>query len=72
MIDRYMNGYVDRRMSAIIEEWQLARTGNMGAFPQRIAALEREVTRLSASRKASDSRLHMLEERAQKLQEQRS
>ncbi|MFA5331559.1 MAG: hypothetical protein WC342_04195 [Methanoregula sp.] len=72
MIDRYMNAYVDRRMSGIIEEWQLARSGDLGTFPSRLAALDREVSRIGASRKASESRLLGLEERAQVLKERRS
>ncbi|MDD1702999.1 MAG: hypothetical protein LUQ31_08485 [Methanoregula sp.] len=72
MFDRYMDAYVDRRMAGIIEEWQLARYGDLGIFPQRLDALEREVSQVSTTRKAATERLLRLEARAQALKERRS
>ena len=29
-VDNYVNGYLDRRMKYLIEEWNLARRGDLG------------------------------------------
>jgi hypothetical protein len=67
----YMNAYVDRRMKAVVEEWDLCRKDDISDFTARMSAIEQEIPRLKASKKASVDKLTELEIRARKLKEMR-
>jgi polyhydroxyalkanoate synthesis regulator phasin len=47
VVERYLGGYLDRRMKYHIEEWQLATRTEAADIGERIAALEREAARLA-------------------------
>jgi len=66
-VDNYVNGYLDRRMKFIIEEWNLARRGDVGDFTRRLEALDREIEPMKAYEKTADARLAGLEDRYQKI-----
>jgi hypothetical protein len=65
----YMNAYVDRRMKAVVEEWDLCRKDDVSDFTARLNAIEQEIPRLKESKKASMEKLMELEIRARKLKE---
>lgn len=65
----YLNAYMDRRMQAIVEEWDLARTGDIADFTNRLNAVEQEIPRLKASGHAASDKLTELENRARRLKE---
>lgn len=67
VIERYMGGYLDRRMKYHIEEWQLATRRDISDEEARLAALKKEVAGLSASSASASERLARLEERVRRL-----
>jgi hypothetical protein len=68
-VDSYVNGYLDRRMKYIIEEWNLARKGDVGDFARRMEALDREIDPMKAYEKTASARLTELEDRYKKIRE---
>jgi hypothetical protein len=66
-VDNYVSGYLDRRMKYLIEEWNLARKGELGDFPGRMEALDREMEPMKAFEKAAEARIEGLEDRYRKL-----
>jgi hypothetical protein len=66
-VDNYVSGYLDRRMKYLIEEWNLARKGELGDFPGRMEALDLAIEPLKAFEKAADARIEALEDRYRKL-----
>ena len=68
-VDNYVNGYLDRRMKFIIEEWNLARKGDVGDFARRLAAIDMAVEPMRAFEKTADARLAGLEDRYKKIRE---
>jgi hypothetical protein len=70
-MDRYMDAYVDRRMAAIVEEWDLATKPDLGDFTRRIAAIEEEIPRQKAFDKSAAEKLSELERRAAVLKGRR-
>lgn len=66
-VDNYVNGYLDRRMKYLIEEWNLARKGDLGDFPARVEAIDLEIDRMKAFEKSADLRIETLEDRYRKL-----
>ena len=62
-VDNYVSGYLDRRMKYLIEEWNLARKGELGDFPKRLLALDQETDRMKAFEKAADARIEAFEDR---------
>ena len=68
-VDNYVNGYLDRRMKYLIEEWNLARKGDLGDFPGRVEALDTAIGPMKAFEKAADARIEALEDRYRKLAE---
>ena len=66
-VDNYVNGYLDRRMKYLIEEWNLARKGDLGDFPGRIEALDAAIQPMKAFEKEADARIEALEDRYRKL-----
>ena len=63
-MDRYMDAYVDRRMAAIMEEWDLATKPDLGEYTRRLAAIEEEIPRQKAFDKSAAEKLSELERRA--------
>jgi hypothetical protein len=70
-MDRYMDAYVDRRMKAIVEEWDLATKPDLGDFTRRIAAIEEEIPRQKAFDRSAAEKLSELERRAAVLKGRR-
>lgn len=66
-MDSYLNAYVDRRMHAIVEEWDLATGPDLDDFRDRLDALEREASRLKVFEQTSAEKLTALEARARSL-----
>jgi len=68
-VDNYVNGYLDRRMKFIIEEWNLARKGDVGDFARRLEAIDMAIGPMKAYEKTTDARLTELEDRYKKIRE---
>ena len=68
-VDNYVSGYLDRRMKYLIEEWNLARKGDLGDFPKRMEALDKGMDQMKAYEKTADGRITELENRSRKLRE---
>jgi hypothetical protein len=66
-VDNYVHGYLDRRMKYLIEEWNLARKGDLGDLPKRVEALDRAVEPMKSFEKAADAKIEELEDRYRKL-----
>jgi hypothetical protein len=66
-VDNYVHGYLDRRMKYLIEEWNLARKGDLGDFAGRVDALDRGIDDMKKFEKATDFRITQLEERLRQL-----
>jgi hypothetical protein len=66
-VDSYMHGYLDRRMKFLVEEWNLARKGDLGDFPTRMEALDRGMDEMKAFEKTAGARITELEDRYRKL-----
>jgi hypothetical protein len=66
-VDNYVNGYLDRRMKFLIEEWNLARKGDLGDFPKRLEALDKEIEPMKTFEKSAGARIEALEDRFRKL-----
>jgi hypothetical protein len=70
-VDNYVHGYLDRRMEALIDEWNLARKGDVGDFDKRVENVEKEIAPMKEYEKAASAKLAGLEERFRKLKEAR-
>ena len=68
-MNSYLNAYVDRRMQAVVEEWDLARTTDIADFTGRLYAIEKEIPGLKASSHAASDKMTELENRARRLKE---
>ncbi|MDD1639702.1 MAG: hypothetical protein LUP93_06760 [Methanomicrobiales archaeon] len=68
-VDNYVHGYLDRRMEMVIDEWNLARKGDVEDFSKRIENVEKELPPMKEYEKAASARLTGLEERFRKLKE---
>ena len=66
-VDNYVHGYLDRRMKYLIEEWNLARKGDLGDFPKRLEDLDAGIEPMKAFEKTADARIEALEDRYRKL-----
>ncbi|WP_424029014.1 hypothetical protein [Methanoregula sp.] len=66
-MNSYLNAYVDRRMDAIVDEWDLATKADLSDFTTRLAALEQEIPRLKAFDHTAADKLTELENRAGQL-----
>ena len=66
-VDNYIHGYLDRRMKYLIEEWNLARKGELGDFPKRIEAIDGEIEPMKSFERFADARIEALEDRYRKL-----
>ena len=68
-VDSYVDGYLDRRMKFIIEEWDLARKGDVGDFSNRVEALDREIGSMKDFEEAANVRIDQLEVRLKQIKE---
>jgi hypothetical protein len=68
-VDSYVHGYLDRRMEALIDEWNLARKGDVGDFAKRIENVEKEIPPMKDFEQAASAQIAGLEERFRKLAE---
>ena len=68
-VDSYVHGYLDRRMEALIDEWNLARKGDVGDFSKRVENLEKDIEPMKGFEKTASDQLAGLEERFRKLKE---
>lgn len=68
-VDSYVHGYLDRRMEALVDEWNLARKGDVGDFSKRVENMEKEIPPMKDFEKAASAQLTLLEERFRKLKE---
>lgn len=66
-MNSYLNAYVDRRMQAIVEEWDLSTRADLSDLTLRLDALEREIPGLKVFEKSAAEKLTELETRARKL-----
>ena len=66
-VDNYVHGYLDRRMKYLIEEWNLARRGDLGDFPGRVEALGASLEPMKAFEKSAEARIEALEDRYRKI-----
>ena len=66
-MNSYLNPYVDRRMQAVVDEWELSTRADLGDLVRRLDALEQEIPRCTAFEKSAGDRLTSLEARAKKL-----
>ena len=68
-LDSYLAGYLDRRMSRIIDEWQLSTRSDMSDLTKRFHRVQDEVTSLKNFERDTESRLALLEERVSRIRE---
>jgi hypothetical protein len=68
-MDSYMNKYLDRRMKALIEEWDLGTKSDLGDFEDRLVAVEEGAREIGMFEINADVRMDELEERLNRLKE---
>lgn len=68
MIEGYVNAYLDRRMNALIEEWQLATRHDLEDFESRVTALSEEIERIRLAEDVIGTKLSSLEAKAARLE----
>jgi hypothetical protein len=66
-LNTYLNAYMDRRMEAIVSEWDLSTGADLAAFTERLYALEQEIPRLKTFEHEASDKLTELENRATRL-----
>ncbi len=66
-MNSYLNTYVDRRMQAVVDEWELSTRADLSDLVRRLDALEKEIPLRQAFEKSAADRLTSLEARAKKL-----
>lgn len=66
-LDNYLAGYMDRRMTQIIEEWQLSTKGELFDLTQRFHRVQDDLAGLKIFEKETGERLSDLERRVQIL-----
>jgi hypothetical protein len=68
-MDSYMNKYLDRRMKALIEEWDLGTKNDLGDFEDRLVAVEEGAREIGMFEINADVRMDEMEERLNRLKE---
>jgi hypothetical protein len=68
-MDSYMNKYLDRRMKALIEEWDLGTKNDLGDFEDRLVAVEEGAREIGMFEINADVRMDELEARLNRLKE---
>ncbi|WAI01705.1 hypothetical protein [Methanogenium organophilum] len=69
--DDYMNSYLDRRMKHIIDEWNLGTMRDFGDYHIRLQSVESEITKMRRFTEIAGSKLTNMEERAEKVREEK-
>jgi hypothetical protein len=67
--DNYLSGYLDRRMSMIIEEWQLSTRNDLTDLTQRFHRVQDELVGLKSFERETSTKLSDLETRVRLLKE---
>lgn len=67
--DNYLSGYLDRRMSLIIEEWQLSTRNDLTDLTQRFHRVQDELVGLKSFERETSTKLNDLETRVRQLKE---
>ncbi|PWR71378.1 hypothetical protein [Methanospirillum lacunae] len=67
--DNYLSGYLDRRMSLIIEEWQLSTRNDLTDLTQRFHRVQDELVGLKSFERETSTKLSDLETRVRLLKE---
>ena len=68
-LDNYLSGYLDRRMSVIIEEWQISTRNDLTDITQRFHRVQDELAGLKTFERETSTRLTDLETRVRQLKE---
>jgi len=68
VIEGYVNAYLDRRMNALIEEWQLATSHDLEDFEGRVTALSDDIERIRSAEDEIGTKLASLEAKAARLE----
>lgn len=68
-LDTYLSAYLDRRMNAVISEWQLSTRGEVTDLTSRLKHAKEELASLKKFEKETADRLFNLEERVRILKE---
>ncbi|HWQ63512.1 MAG TPA: hypothetical protein VN429_03780 [Methanospirillum sp.] len=68
-LDNYLSGYLDRRMSMIIEEWQLSTRNDLTDLTQRFHRVQDELVGLKSFERETSTKLSDLETRVRLLKE---
>ena len=67
-LQSYLDAYVDRRMSAVIEEWDLSRQSDIADFVHRLDAIEQDIAEQKKVGGTASDTLTALENRAKLIQ----
>lgn len=67
--DNYLSGYLDRRMSMIIEEWQLSTRNDLTDLTQRFHRVQDDLVGLKSFERDTSTKLNDLETRVRLLKE---
>lgn len=67
----YMNSYLDRRMKHIINEWNLGTMQDFGDYQVRLRSLETEISEMKGFTKDANTKLTEMEERLEKVREEK-
>lgn len=71
-LDSYLTRYLDRRMTRIIDEWQISTRSDLSELTRRFHRVQDEVSGLKTFERETESRIAILEERVTTLRERRS
>jgi hypothetical protein len=67
-LQSYLDAYVDRRMSAVIEEWDLSRQRDIANFIHRLDAIEHDIAEQKNVGGTASDTITTLENRAKLIQ----
>lgn len=67
----YMNSYLDRRMKHIINEWNLGTMQDFGDYQVRLRSVENEISNMRRFTEDADTQLTDMEERLEKVREEK-
>ncbi len=68
-MDSYMNPYLDRRMTSMIEDWQLSTKRDLSDLQNRFRAVQTDVAELKKFEHDVNKRISNLEIRIKNLKE---
>ena len=70
-LDSYLARYLDKRMSRIIDEWQISTRNDMADLTRRYHRVQDDLAGLKSFEHEAEARLTVLEERIRRLKEQK-